>query len=552
MTRPVSRKLFATDEMVDFVIVGSGAAGGIVAKELATAGSSVVVLEQGPRRDSVEFAHDELAAFVVGEMTNDPVDHPLSFRKSASEPAMRGTAQLLYHRLVGGGSVMFSGNYWRFRESDFIERTRCGAVPGSALADWPISYADLEPYYAKAEWELGVSGATGPFDPPRSRDYPLPPFPAKSSGVLFERGARSVGLHPQPTPLAILSRPYRGRTPCQHCGFCLNFGCEHGAKSSTLVTVIPTAEATRRCEIRSDSYVTRVEADARGRVSGVIYFDRKRVEQRQRARAVVLCCNGAETPRLLLLSASPRWPDGLANGNGLVGKHLMFNGLATASGMFEHPLNEHKGVVATRVAYDFYENDARRGFYGGGALDARAFAYPALFSLLLLPPDAPTWGREYKRMLREYYTRTMSVTGHSTSLPVESNSITLDPDLRDAWGVPAIRVTYRDHPDDLATMRFLQDRAVEVLEAAGAKKVWRVPVQEQTFTTHILGTCRMGSDARTSVVDTDHRTHEVSNLFICDGSNLVTSGRGQPTATIQALAYRAGERIAALARRGEL
>ena len=545
-------KRFSIDETVDFVVIGSGAAGGIVAKELATAGSSVVVLEQGSRHESAEFVHDELAAFIMGEMTNDAVDHPLSFRKSAGEPAVRGAAQLLYHRLVGGGSVMFSGNYWRFRESDFVERTRYGAVQGSALADWPISYAQLEPYYSKAEWELGVSGAAGPSDPPRSRDYPLPPFPAKSSGVLFEHGARATGLHPQPTPLAILSRPYMGRPSCQHCGFCLNFGCEHGAKSSTLVTVIPAAEATGRCEIRPESYVTRVETDARGRASGVVYFDRERLERRQRARAVVLCCNGAETPRLLLLSASPRWPDGLANRNGMVGRHLMFSGLATASGVFEHPLNEHKGVVATRAAFDFYEHDPRRGFYGGGALDARAFAYPALFSLLLLPPDAPTWGSEYKRMLREYYTRTMSVTSHSTSLPMESNSITLDPDLCDAWGVPAIRVTYRDHPDDLATMRFLQDRAAEVLEAAGAKKVWRVPVREQTFTTHILGTCRMGSDAQTSVIDADHRAHGVPNLFICDGSSLVTSGRGQPTATIQALAYRAGERIATLARRGEI
>jgi choline dehydrogenase-like flavoprotein len=542
---------FRTSETVDFAVVGSGAAGGIIAKELSTAGFKVVVFEQGPRREAHEFEHDEIKTFVQGELTNDPVKHPITFRKSADDQAERGRAQLLYHRLVGGGSVMFTANYWRFRETDFEEHSRVGAISGTGLADWPITYRDLEPYYTKAEWELGVSGIPGPFDPPRSRPYPLPPLPVKSSGVLFERGARALGLHPQPTPLAILSESYRGRPACQHCGYCLGFGCEFDAKSSTLVTVIPIAEATGRCEIRSDSYVRKIEIDNRGRVTGVTYFDPTRQERFQRARAVVLCCNGAETPRLLLMSTSRLFPNGMANSSGLVGKHLMFNGLSSASGVFEHPLNEYKSVMASRVSYDFYETDMRRGFYGGGALDARAFVYPTLFALVGLPRDAPGWGTEYKRMLKDYYTRTMNVNGHSTSLPLETNCISLDPQVKDDWGMPAMRVTYKDHPDDLATMRFLQDKAVEVLEAAGARRTWRVPVEEQTFATHMLGTCRMGSDPQSSVIDADHRTHDIRNLFICDGSSLVTGGRGQPTATIQALAYRAGARIARLARQLE-
>ena len=539
-------------EPIDFVVVGSGAAGGIVAKQLATAGLGVLVLEQGPRRAPHEFEHDEIKTFVLGDLTNDAARHPVTFRRTPEEEAVSGRMQLLYHRLVGGGSVMFTANYWRFRESDFAERTRLGPVAGTGLADWPIGYAELEPYYTRAEWELGVSGSPGPFDPPRSRPYPLPPLPVKSSGVLFERGARALGLHPQPAPMAILSRPYDGRPSCHHCGFCLGFGCESGAKSSTLATVIPVAERTGRCEIRADSYVREVTTDRRGRATGVVYFDASRTERFQAARAVVLCCNGAETPRLLLMSASTRFPDGLANSSGLVGKYLMFNGLAIASGVFEHPLNEYKSVMTTRVLYDFYESDPARGFYGGGALDARAFVYPALFAAVGLPQDAPSWGREYKRMLRDYYTRTMSVNGHSTSLPLERNSISLDREVKDDWGLPAIRVTYSDHPDDLATMRFLQDRAVEVLDAAGARRTWRVPVQEQTFATHMLGTCRMGDEPRTSVVNRDHRTHDIPNLFICDGSSLVTSGGGQPTMTIQALAFRAGEQLANLAKRGEI
>ena len=546
--RPAAR--FHPSRTVDFVVVGSGAAGGIIAKELATAGLTVVVLEQGPRVEPPQFEHDEIKTLFQGALQINPTG--FTFRRSESETAKPGQIQLLYHRLVGGGSVMFTANYWRFREIDFIEKSRLGAISGTGLEDWPITYRDLEPYYTKAEWELGISGEPGPFDPPRTRPYPLPPLPVKSSGVLFERGARALGLHPQPAPLAILSQPFHGRPACQHCGYCLGFGCEFRAKSSTLYTVIPIAEATGRCEVRPNSYVRRIEVDKQGRVTGATYFDESKKEQFQRARAVVLCCNGSETPRLLLLSASSRFPSGLANSSGVVGKYLMFNGYSTSSGVFERPLNEYKSVMATRVLYDFYESDPRRGFYGGGALDARAFVYPTMFSLAGLPQDAPSWGAEYKHMLRDYYTRTMNVDGHSTSLPLETNTISLDPDLKDAWGLPAMRVTYKDHSDDLAMMRFLQDKAIEVLEAAGASRTWRQPVQETTLAAHLLGTCRMGDDPRTSVVDRHHRAHDVRNLFICDGSSLVTGGRGQPTATIQALAYRAGEHIVEFARKGKI
>ena len=546
--RPAAR--FHPSRTVDFVVVGSGAAGGIIAKELATAGLTVVVLEQGPRVEPPQFEHDEIKTLFQGALQINPTG--FTFRRSESETAKPGQIQLLYHRLVGGGSVMFTANYWRFREIDFIEKSRLGAISGTGLEDWPITYRDLEPYYTKAEWELGISGEPGPFDPPRTRPYPLPPLPVKSSGVLFERGARALGLHPQPAPLAILSQPFHGRPACQHCGYCLGFGCEFRAKSSTLYTVIPIAEATGRCEVRPNSYVRRIEVDKQGRVTGATYFDENKKEQFQRARAVVLCCNGSETPRLLLLSASSRFPSGLANSSGVVGKYLMFNGYSSASGVFERPLNEFKSVTATRVLYDFYESDPKRGFYGGGAPDARSFAYPTIFALGGLPHDAPSWGAGYKRILRDYYTRTMNVDGHSTSLPLETNSISLDPEMKDPWGLPAMRVTYRDHPDDLAMMRFLQDRAIEILEAAGARRTWRQPVQETTLAAHLLGTCRMGDDPRTSVVDRYHRAHDVRNLFICDGSSLVTGGRGQPTATIQALAYRAGEHIAQFARRGEI
>jgi choline dehydrogenase-like flavoprotein len=276
------------------------------------------------------------------------------------------------------------------------------------------------------------------------------------------------------------------------------------------------------------------------------------VERAQAARAVVLSANGAETPRLLFLSESSRHPDGLANSSGMVGQNLMFNYNPLTTAQFSEPLNEYKSVVATRVVMDYYETDPERGYYGGGGLDARASFGPLFWAALDNPkPGMPTWGAGFKEQLAKY-AHTMTVMGHGTSLPRAENSVTLDPSLLDAWGRPAIRTTYLDHPDDLAFAEFLQDRSVEIMEAAGAEQVWRTPIGPSTIGAHLLGTCRMGNDPGTSVVDRYHRAHDVPNLFICDGSSMVTSGRGQPTMTIQALAFRAADHISEFARRGEI
>jgi choline dehydrogenase-like flavoprotein len=299
--------------------------------------------------------------------------------------------------------------------------------------------------------------------------------------------------------------------------------------------------------------VHRVEVDARNRVRSVLYYDRDGVEQAQRARAVILAANGAETPRLLFLSESSRHPEGLANSSGLVGKNLMFNINTSAIGVFPEPLNEYKGIMATRVMMDFYDTDPARGFYGGGGIDARSTLGHLFFAMFEgLSPDEPSWGPEFKARMARSYTRHANFSGHGTSLPMERNAITLDPELRDAWHRPAIRVTYEDHPDDLALARFLQARSQELLEAAGAEEVLVSPIGVSTVSAHFLGTCRMGDDPGESVVDRYHRSHDVSNLFICDGSSLVTSGRGQPTMTIQALAFRAADHITESARRGEI
>ena len=525
-----------------------------MARQLSQAGFSVVLLEQGPRWSPGDFEHDELKYWFLDGITNNLRSSPQTFRSdhTAKAEPMEIRPALWYARGLGGSSVHFTGNYWRFHEIDFIERSKLGAMAGTGFEDWPINYGELEPYYSQVEWDIGVSGQAGtsPFDPPRTRGYPMPPLPVKSSGVLFEHGARKLGLHPFPAPMAINSEPYRGRPACAHCGFCHGFACEVTAKSSTLFTMIPEAEKTGRCEVRTGSYVFRIDTDKRGRASGVAYFDQDKHERFQKARAIVICANGAETPRLLLNSANGLYPQGLANSSGLVGKYLMFNYSSRVHGVFEHELNEYKSVQVTRILHDFYDSDPKRGFYGGGGIDARIGPQPILWAQRAAT-EGSLWGSAFKARLAEF-TRSMVLFCHGTSLAVETNSVSLDPELKDAWGLPAIRTTYRDHPDDLATARFLQERGAEILDAAGAQRVISAPVTASNFAVHLLGTCRMGNDPAHSVIDRYHRTHEIRNLFLCDGSSLVTSGRGQPTMTIQALAFRAAHHIGEFARRGEI
>jgi choline dehydrogenase-like flavoprotein len=256
---------------------------------------------------------------------------------------------------------------------------------------------------------------------------------------------------------------------------------------------------------------------------------------------------------LLLLSASSQFPNGLANASGLVGKYLMPNSAAMAFAVFDQPINDYKGFCVSRIIHDFYELDpAKTGFYGGGGLDARFDWTPIGFASGGLPPGTPRWGKEFKQALHHNFTRTLEIFCHGSSLPIETNSFSLDPEVKDAWGLPALRMTYRDHPNDLKMMEWMRARAMEILDAAGARTKWSGAVEEQQFAVHLLGTCRMGNDPKTSVINPDHRAHDLPNLFLCDGSSLVTSGRGQPTMTIEALAFRAADRITTLAKRGDL
>lgn len=553
----MAQPAYPTREEVDFVVVGSGAAGGIMAKELSTAGFSVVVLEQGPHLTAADFKHDEWSYDHSDGLTwGARQGHPQTYRRTEQDVAEFSPQTTLgYAHNVGGSSVHFSGNFWRFREIDFIEASVKGTIPGTTFTDWPITYAELEPYYTKVDWEIGVSGLAGPWDPPRSREYPCPAMPVKSAGVILERAAKKLGLNPFPAPVAILSQPHNGRPGCIHCGFCNGFGCEVNAKSSSLAAMIPLALESGNCELRVECTVHRIGTNDAGRADEVVYWDKAGVEHAQRTKAVVLCANGAETPRLLLLSESSQFPDGLSNSSGYVGRNLMFNGYSEAIGLFEEPVNGHKSIPATRVVHDYYELDSSLGFWGGGGIDSRhpSRGVPMGFALSGGMFGGPSWGSDFKKDLAHNFSHSVAFDGHTTSLPIYTNSVSLDPDMADKWGRPSLRCTYTDHPDDLQTMKFFMDRSLELMEAAGASNISGFYAQDgQQGGVHLLGTCRMGNDPSTSVVDRFNRSHDVQNLFIADGSSLVTSGRGQPTMTIMALAFRAADNIIQAAQRGEI
>ena len=549
---------FTPNTDVDFVVIGSGAGGAVMAKELAVAGFSVVVLEQGgwgAYGHEQDYNKDELLNRYpqdpAGRLLSDPTRQRNTFRRNEKEKAVPGTHS--YGMVVGGGTVTYGASSWRHLPYEFNEATHEGTVAGSGLADWPITYNELEPYYTKAEWEIGISGqrVNSPFFAPMSKDYPLPPLPEKSSGALFRIAAAKLGLTVVPNVAAIITQPYQGRSACVNCGMCQGYGCQVNAKSSSAATLIPIAERTGRCEIRANSYVREISVDSNGKVTGAIYFDAQNREIFQKAKAVVLAANGTETPRLLLLSKSKRFPDGLANSSGIVGKYLMSGNTGGATGLFERPLEEYKGAVTGLAILDYVPSDPKRGFYGGGRMTARGQQSPIQYGLAG-PHDAPSWGAGYKKALREQTNRKLTVTNFITQLPVESNRVDLDPDVKDAWGLPALRITMTSHPDDFKSMEFFKQKSIEILKAAGATTVWSDPVSDSRGGAHSRGTCRMGNDPKTSVVDKYHRAHDVPNLYIVDGSSLVTGGRNHPTMTISALAFRAAEHLISAAKSGSL
>ncbi|MEW6306322.1 MAG: GMC family oxidoreductase [Verrucomicrobiota bacterium] len=510
-------------QTTDVVVVGAGACGSLVAKELAERGFSVVVLEAGKRFDPAQdLPNTEANGAKI--LWNEP-------RVYTGKHAIIPKAGIG----VGGGTLVWLGVMPRFHPNDFKTYSTEGVG-----ADWPIGYDELRPHYAKVEREFGVAGECGPFAP-EAYQLPMPPHRLNWHAQVLARGARQLGAQPFAPPIAINSVAYDGRPACVYCGWC-GSGCPTGAKATALDTYLARAEK-RGARVLSEVFVRRVNYDAaKGRVTGVTYLDAGLRENQLNARLVILAAHALETPRLLLLSANATFPDGLANSSGCVGRYFMSHPTWQVFGTFDQPVNAFKGIQMGQVmVQDYYRPEARNG-YARGFILVSYMMTPITYANL----SGTFYGAEYKRFLHEY-AHTAAWWAHAEGLPHEQNTITLDPELQDARGLPVARVTYKWGDNDLRVAAAARDKAAEMMAASGARKV-RIGLN---YGAHAMGSCRMGRDSKTSVVNEFCQSHDIPNLFICDTSVFVTGSGVNPTLTGMAIASRAVEHIADSARRGD-
>ena len=517
----------------DVLIIGAGASGAALAWSLAETRMNIVCLEQGDWVQSTDLpgiATDwevrQAADFNFSPNTRGRrEDYPVNDSESPIAVSM--------FNAVGGSTILYAAHFPRFRPSDFKVRTLDGVAD-----DWPLDYARLEPYYALNARMMGVSGLAGdPAYPPK--EVPLPPVPLGKLGMTLARGFDRLGWHWWPSDSAIATREYEGRAPCINAGTCL-VGCPQGAKASTDVTYWPVAVRSgvtlkTRCRVRE------ITVGENGLASGVIYYDADGIERRQKAEVVVLACNGIGTPRLLLNSRSKQFPDGLANRSGLLGKRLMFHPYAMVTGLFPESLEGYKGPTGCCImSQEFYDTDTSRDFTRGYSFEMLRGFGPVYSALWGMQAGRLSWGADHHRDFADVFDRTAGMVVICEDLPDEGNSVTLDPALADADGIPAPKITYRLSENSTKMMAHAVARGKEVLEAAGATAtVVESPLRLAGW--HLMGTARMGTDPRTSVVNSWGRCHDVRNLFIIDGSIFVTAAAVNPTNTIQALALYIGD-----------
>ena len=544
-----------SDDAYDAIVIGTGAGGAIVAALLAGAGHRVLVLERGRRTTTADDPRDHLRNHRLaryGHNTGPDLDgNPRVLvapdgRERTLRPNMGGWSNNAM--ALGGGTVVYGGQAWRFMPQDFRMASTYGVPEGSSLADWPISYDELAPDYERVEWEIGVSGdaARDGGGARRPRALPMPPMPPTGVGRRLEEAAAKLGWPTAPPPLLVNSVPYNGRGACVGCGQCVGFVCPTDAKNGGFNTLLPRAVSTGLCEVKTGARATRVDTDGRGEVIGVTYVDASGGERWPRARAVIVSCGAIESARLLLLSSSKHHPAGLGNASDQVGRHLQGHHYPGATGWSDEPVCGSEGPGPSVSTCEF--NHGNAGVVGGGMLADDFVKLPVIFWHQRGRHLAPRqWGGENKRFMREMYAREIEVKGPIQQIPTPDCRVRLDPTVRDSLGLPVARLSGSTHPATLEAARFLEERAVEWVTATGAARVAGSGAGDHANLRagqHQAGTCRMGTDPKASVCDPFGRVHGHDHLYVIDASLHVTNGGFNPALTIMALAMRCGARAA--------
>lgn len=511
-------KFDQTDSSV-VVIIGTGAGGGVLANELAQKGVKVVALEAGGRYLPEDYVNDEWESF--GQLAwLDPRTTSGDWRVAKDFSGL--PAWIV--KAVGGTTTHWAGASLRFQDHEWKALTTYGRVDGANLLDWPIDGAEMAPWYDKAETKLGVT-----------RTGDRPGLPGNNNYKVLEKGALALGYKDVHTGrMAINSLDYDNRMACQQTGFCFQ-GCKWGAKWSAAYTEIPAGEATGNLEVRERCHAARIEHDDSGKVTGVVYFDAEGKEQRQAARVVCVAGNTIESPRLLLNSASPMFPDGLANSSGQVGRNYMRHVTGSVYAVFDKPVRMWRGTTMAGIVQDEARNDPSRGFVGGYELETLSLGLPFMAAFL----DPGGWGREFTTALDSYENMAgMWIVGED--MPQETNRVTLNSEVKDQFGLPAPNVNFSDHPNDIAMRNHAYAQGMAIYNAVGATRTFPTPPYPST---HNLGTNRMSENPRDGVVNKWGQTHDIPNLFISDGSQFTTGAAENPTLTIVALAIRQADHI---------
>jgi len=511
-------KFDQTDSSV-VVIIGTGAGGGVLANELAQKGVKVVALEAGGRYLPEDYVNDEWESF--GQLAwLDPRTTSGDWRVAKDFSGL--PAWIV--KAVGGTTTHWAGASLRFQDHEWKALTTYGRVDGANLLDWPIDGAEMAPWYDKAETKLGVT-----------RTGDRPGLPGNNNYKVLEKGALALGYKEVHTGrMAINSLDYDNRMACQQTGFCFQ-GCKWGAKWSAAYTEIPAGEATGNLEVRERCHAARIEHDGSGKVTGVVYFDAEGKEQRQAARVVCVAGNTIESPRLLLNSASPMFPDGLANSSGQVGRNYMRHVTGSVYAVFDKPVRMWRGTTMAGIVQDEARNDPSRGFVGGYELETLSLGLPFMAAFL----DPGGWGREFTTALDSYENMAgMWIVGED--MPQETNRVTLNSEVKDQFGLPAPNVNFSDHPNDIAMRNHAYAQGMAIYNAVGATRTFPTPPYPST---HNLGTNRMSENPRNGVVNKWGQTHDIPNLFISDGSQFTTGAAENPTLTIVALAIRQADHI---------